>query len=61
LSPFVKKIENEQAPENGIAVFTCQVLPAVQCAWFIGDKKIVRENFRFGIKLFKFWIVIKTK
>lgn len=45
LSPFVKKIENKQAPENGIAVFTCQVLPAVQCAWFIGDKKIVRENF----------------
>ena len=45
-SPFVEKIQNQKAQNEGIAVFTCTVRPAVQVTWYKGSQKINRKNFR---------------
>ena len=45
-SPFVEKLENQKAQNEGIAVFTCTVRPAVQVTWYKGSQKIDKKSFR---------------
>jgi len=44
-SPFVEKLENQKAQNEGIAVFTCTVRPAVQVTWYKGSQKIDKKSF----------------
>jgi len=47
MSPFVSKIQNESGPVGGIALFSCEVRPAVQVSWYFGNQKISRSSFRY--------------
>ena len=51
MSPFLEKLENAEGPQGGIAVFEVLVRPQTHVNWFIGNKMINKQNFRYLIKI----------
>lgn len=45
-NPWVQKMENAEGFMGDIAIFKCKVTPATPVNWYIGSKKIDKQNFR---------------